>query len=248
MTGIRQVQPGDFVATRAQDHGNVASLHDIAVVLRADRTPPSPTPAADLSNVIPFARSRRAGTEPSIPPVTIAAADRAVAPPPRANVAWLLAVLACSLAVHAVLLYAFWQEPRQLASIGIGTITVEIVGDNRMPGAAPTSGDSPAAVEEVKGDDKQVEQEQERATEVSAVKSEEKEAEATAEQPAEQANEQQPDNRQAVAMAESPKAEAPTALPRETPPEAVIIPPRDEPKDVKPDEPKAKQPAPKKTE
>src|SRR5262245_16355457 len=115
MTGNRQVQPGDFVATR--DHGNVASLQDAAAVLRADRTPPSPSPATDLSNVIPFARSRRTGSEPSIPPVTIRAEDRPAAPPRGSSVTWQLAVLICSLAVHGTLLFTFWEEPRPLASI-----------------------------------------------------------------------------------------------------------------------------------
>src|SRR5262245_28805332 len=179
MTGIRQVQPGDFVATRAQDHGNVASLHDVAVVLRADRTPPSPSPAADLSNVIPFARARRTGTEPSTPPVTVTPADRPAPPPPSLSVARRIAVLVCSLAVHAGLIHAVWQEPRPLASIGIGAITVEIVGDNKVPGLAATLGDSKDTVEEVKADDKPVEQE--RTADVSTVKSEDKEVEAATE-------------------------------------------------------------------
>jgi protein TonB len=219
------------------------------VGLRADRTPPSSlSPVADLSNVIPFVRSRRTGTEPSTPPVTVGVADRPAAAPPGVSVTWQLAVLACSLAIHGALVFTFWEQPRPLPSIGIGTITVEIVGDNRAPGPAPTSGESPETIDEVKGVDKPAEQEQERTPEVSAVKSEEKRAEAAAEQPAEQADVQQPDTRQAIAMAESPQAETPTALPRETPPDmqAVIAPPRDEPKEVKPVEPKAKQPEQKK--
>jgi protein TonB len=177
-------------------------------------------------------------------------ADRPAPPPRGTSLAWRLAVVTCSLAVHGALVFTIWEEPKPLASIGIGTVTVEIVGDNRLPGAAPTSGDSPETVEEVKGDDRPVAQEQERTAEVSEVKSEEKKAELAAEQPAEQADERQPDTRQAIAMQETPQAETPTALPRETPPDmsAVIAPPREVPKEVKPVEPKAKQPEPKKAE
>src|SRR5262245_66373644 len=122
MTGPQQY--GDLVASRSQDSGTGASLHD--VVVRID-PPSSPSPAADLSNVIPFKRGRRAGTEPSTPPVTIGPPDRPAPPPPGTSVAMRIALVVCSLAAHGLLLFALWEEQRPLGSIGIEAITVEVM-------------------------------------------------------------------------------------------------------------------------
>src|SRR5689334_15906349 len=95
----------------------------------------------DLSNVIPFARTRRAGAEHYAPPVTIGPADR-LAPLLPGSGAWLRALLLLiSLLAHSSLFYLFWQEPQPLPGIGTEAITVEIeIGDNRQAGAASTPG------------------------------------------------------------------------------------------------------------
>jgi protein TonB len=239
MTGPQQY--GDLVASRSQESGTAAGLHE--VVVRAD-PPSSPSPAADLSNVIPFKRGRRAGAEPATPPVTISPEDRPAPPPPGTSVAKQIALVVCSVAAHGLLLFAFWEEPRPLASIGIEAITVEImVGDNLPP--APKSGEPAEEVraEEVKADDKPLEEKQERVAEA-------RETETAKEEQADQPKEQPPDKRDELAMVESPQAETPTAPPRETPPDvnAVITPPREQPKEARPVEPKAKQPVQKKSD
>jgi protein TonB len=104
--------------------------------------------------------------------------------------------------------------------------------------------------EEVKADDKPVEEKQERIAEAREVATEEKPTEVAKEEQADQPKEQPPDKRDELAMVESPQAEKPTAPPRETPPDlnAVITPPREQPKEVRPVEPKAKQPVQKKSD
>src|SRR5262249_28245779 len=214
------------------------------------------SPAADLSNVIPFARARRGASEAAPPLVTVGPDDRPAPRPPAASLPRDLVTLTAALAAHGLLVFAFWQEPRELPSIGIEAITVEIVGgDNRGGGAAPTPGETEAQpsapAEAVTAEEKPVEAEPQRTAEVRELTSEEKQAE-VAKEPS---PEQQPDTRSQIAMAQTPQAEVPTALPREMPPDmsAVISPPREEPNEVRPAEPKAKQPeqkkaGPKKTE
>jgi TonB family protein len=259
MTGRQPSSSGDLVALRVQDTGRVEN--SAAATVRApDPSPPPSSPANDLSNVIPFARARRTGAEPAPPPVTITAADRPAPPPPGPGALRQAAIVICSIAVHSVLLFAFWQQPKELASIGIEAITIEIVvGDNKPVGLSPTPGQnevlpSPPSPE-VLAEDKPVETEQQKIEEAQQVTPEEKRAEVVKEQAVDQptdvakevAPEQVPDNRPQVAMVETPTAEVPTAQPRETPPEmqAVITPPREQPKELRPVEPKAKQPAPK---
>jgi TonB family protein len=85
------------------------------------------------------------------------------------------------------LFYLFWQKPRQLTSIGIDAIEIEIVvGDNRAVGtAAPgeTEAQQSPAVEEVKKEEeeKPVEPEQPKAEEKREVPPDEKAAEAIVE-------------------------------------------------------------------
>jgi protein TonB len=245
MTGQQRSNPGDLVATRA-DRGNVAILHDVAAVVPRDDLAVPLSPEADLSNVIPFARVRRGGepSGPSAPPVIVSPADRP-APPLSGTKPWLQAVLVmCSLIVHGGLFYAFWQEPQPLPGIGIEPITVEVViGDNRPAGAAATPGEAQVdstKVEELKPAEKPIEEEQ--VAETRELKPDETRTEVAEEQAVEQPKQREPETRQEIAMVETPQAEIPTALPRETPPDmtAIIAPPRDEPKEVKP-EPKAKQ-------
>jgi periplasmic protein TonB len=230
MTLQSQTRSGELVATRA--------FRD------------SVSSAADLSNVIPFARARRTGAEPYAPPLIVKPADRP-APLLPGSKRWLQALLVvCSLIVHSGLLYLFWQEPQPLAGIGIEAITVEIeIGDSRPAGAAPKLGADQvdmAQVNEVKPDDKTTEEE--KATEAREVKPEDMRTELAKEQPVEQPKEQKPEERQQIAMVETQQAEIPTVRPRETPPDmqAVIAPPREQPQEVKPVEPqqKALEPSP----
>jgi protein TonB len=206
--------------------------------------------AVDLSNVIPFTRARRAGSEPVAQPVTINPADR-LAPLVLVRRAWLQALLLLiSLIAHSGLFYLFWQEPQPLLGIGTETITVEIeIGDDRPTGATPNQGvsqvDSPQ-VNEIKPDDKATEDE--KATEARAVKPEVIRTEVAKEQPVEQPKEQRPEERRQIAMVETSQTEVPTVRPRETPPDmqAVIAPPREQPQEVKPVESrqKAAEPSP----
>src|SRR5262245_34840712 len=106
MTGPQQY--GDLVASRSQESGTVASLHDVVVRIDPRSSPSSPSPTADLSNVIPFKRGRRAGAEPSTPPVTISPEDRPAPPLPGTSVAKQIALVVCSVAAHGLLLFAFW--------------------------------------------------------------------------------------------------------------------------------------------
>jgi periplasmic protein TonB len=139
---------------------------------------------------------------------------------------------------HSSLLYLFWQEPQPLAGIGTEVITVEVeIGDGRQAGAAPTPGTGPDKVEVERVDPVNPEKaaEDEKAPEKPELKPDEKRREVAKEQEAEQPKEQKPEDRQRIAMVETPQAaEIPTVLPRETPPDmqAVIAPPREQPKEV----------------
>jgi len=194
--------------------------------------------AVDLSNVIPFTRARRAGAEAYTPLVTVDPADRP-APFMPGSGSWLRALLLLiSLIAHSGLFYLFWQEPQPLPGIGTEAITVEIeIGDGRPAGLASTRGadqDVPQ-VNEVTPNEKVTEEE--KPTEPREVKPEEKRTEVAKEQPVEQPKEQKPEERQQIAMVETPQAaEIPTVLPRETAPDmqAVIAPPREQPKEVQP--------------
>ncbi len=155
---------------RNPDDASVARPPEIVVSVHpAARVWDGPTSsAADLSNVIPFAR--KAPTEPSTPVAPVTAADRPA--PPLADIGryYLIAIVLASVVVHAGLFYLFRQEPRHLASIGIDAIEIEIVvGDNRAAGTATTPGETEAQpsppAEEVKKEEeeKPVEREQPKA-------------------------------------------------------------------------------------
>src|SRR5215510_2694515 len=119
MTGQLQTRLGGLTATRVSRDGASA--------------------AVDLGNVIPFTRARRAGAEPSAPPVTINPADRParLVPPSRSRLQALLLLI--SLIAHGGVFYLFWQEPQPLPGIGTEAIEIEI-GDNRQAGVSPTPG------------------------------------------------------------------------------------------------------------
>jgi periplasmic protein TonB len=218
MTGQLQTRVGGLTATRA--------FLDVA------------SPVVDLSNVIPFARARRADAEPYTPPVTINPADRPAPLLPGSGSSLRALLLLISLLAHSSLFYLFWQEPQPLPGIGTEAITVEIeIGDNRQAGAASTPGVDQidvAQVDQVKSS--QEVKEEQKATEQREVKPEEKRTEVAKEQPVERPKEQKPEEeRKQIAMVETPQAaEIPTVLPREVPPDmqAVIAPPREQPQEV----------------
>jgi periplasmic protein TonB len=259
MTVQQPNNPGDFVALRA-DRGSVANLQGVAAVVPRDGLleelrGESASSAANLGNVVAFARARRGDS--SAPPVVIRTQDRPapVLPPGRP---WLQGVLIlCSLIIHGGAFYAFWQEPKPLEGIGIETITVEIeVGDNRPAGPASNAGPHQVdakQVEEVKTEEKIVEQE--RVVDARELKPEETRTERAKEQTIEQPKElqkehqaehqlqRQPEQQQVVAMVETPQAIMPTVLPRETSPDAqaTIAVRREQPKAARPAESKHKK-------
>jgi periplasmic protein TonB len=239
--------PADLVATRA-DRGNVANLQGVAAVAPRDEFTAPFSPAADLSNVVPFARLRRGpAAESSAPQVVISPTDR-LAPLPPGTKSWPQPLLlTVSLIVHGGVSYLFWQEPQPqpLPGIAIEAISIEVVvGDNRPAGSATAPGESPiesSRVDEGKPNETPVEKTE--LDDVRAVKPDDARPEFVGEQAAERPKEQQPEERQKIAMVETPHAaEIPTVRPRETPPDvqAVIAPPRERPKGAK-HEPKAKQ-------
>ena len=257
MTVQQPNNPGDLVAIRA-DRGSVANLQGVAAVVPRDGLLDgllggTASSRADLSNVVAFARARRADS--SAPPVVISPQDRP-APLLPGGRSWLQGVLIlCSLIIHGAAFYAFWQEPKPLEGTGIEAITVDIViGDNRPAGPASNLGPheiDAKQVEEVKPDEKIVERE--RVVDAREVKPEVKSdvarTDLAKEQPVEQPNqqqpEQQPEKQQVVAMVETPQAEIPTVLPRETPPDAqaTLAVRREQPKVARPAEPKQKKAA-----
>jgi protein TonB len=259
MTAHHPTNPGDLFAARA-GRGNVANLQGVAAVARWDGWTDGSASAANLGNVVPFERARRGDS--SAPPVVISAQDRPVPrlPPGRP---WLQGVLIlCSLIIHGGAFYAFWQEPKPLEGIGIEAITVDIViGDNRPAGPASNLGPHEVdskQVEEVKPDEKIVEERVIDAREVKPeVKSDVARTDVAKEQPVEQPRELQKEpqpehqpqrepEQQVVAMVETPQAEIPTVLPRETPPDAqaTLAVRREQPKVARPAEPKQKKAAP----
>src|SRR5215510_467879 len=212
MLGQSQTLSGGLVATRAFRDGASS--------------------AADLSNVIPFARARRPGAEPYAPSVIVKPAERPVPLPPRSK-RWLQALLVvCSLIMHGSILYLFWQDPQPLPGIGVQVLTVDVVvGDNRLAGDAITPGlrETPEGLQLDKPDVQ--EQQEEKPGEIREVK-EEARREVAKEEP----KEQDAEKRQVIAMVETEQAEVPTVRPRETPPDmqAVIALTREEPKEVPP--------------
>ena len=253
MTVQQPNNPGDFVALRA-DRGSVANLQGVAAVVPRDGlTDGSASATTDLNNVVAFSRARRADS--SAPPVVISSQDRP-APLLPGGRSWLQGVLIlCSLIIHGGAFYAFWQEPKPLEGTGIEAITVDIViGDNRPAGPASNLGPHEVdskQVEEVKPDETIIERE--RVVDAREVKPEMKSdvartdvaKEQPVEQPKEFQKELQPEQQQVVAMVETPQAEIPTVLPRETPPDAqaTIAVRREQPKAARPAEPKQKKAA-----
>ena len=221
MTGQSQTRSGGLSATRT--FGDSSSS------------------AADLSNVIPFARARRAGAEPYAPPVIVNSADRPAPLPPGSKRGLRALLVMGSLVVHGGLLCLVWQEPQLLPGTGSQGMTVEIIiGDNRPLGSGSNAGLVPQQgdhIEDVRPE-KEADEDQ-KPVETGEVKPEDTRAEVTKERSLEEAKEQE--QRRAVAMVETPEAEVPTA--RETPPDvpAIVTVPREQPQKVKPVDPKQKR-------
>src|SRR5262249_31192821 len=119
MTAQQPNNPGDFVALHAE-RGSVADLQGVAAVVPRDGLPDGflggSAGAADLSNVVAFARARRG--DASAPPVVIKPQDRPAPLLPTGR-SWLQGVLIlCSLIIHGGAFYTFWQDPRLLEGIG----------------------------------------------------------------------------------------------------------------------------------
>jgi protein TonB len=174
MTGKHQPR-GDSAVSSA-DQGKIVSLHGAAVGMRAVESSALPA-AADLSNVVPFARVRRLDVERETPPLLIDDAARpAPLSPYRKARARLLAFAAFSLAVHVALYLALMQEPKPLASVGIEAINVEIVlGANTPAGLTTDQGENH---EQAPAQEQQTEQQQ--ADEKTAVEVPQQQPEATA--------------------------------------------------------------------
>ena len=138
-----------------------ADLRNAVLVARRDE--PASSFATDLSNVVPFSRSRR-GSAPEAPPLSIPAQDRAALPAPPMSLAKQLAVLAGSLAVHGSIFFVLWQTPAPFASIGIEAITVDVVlGGDTAAGLASTPAENEVQVANAATEEKPDEQQAEQA-------------------------------------------------------------------------------------
>ena len=221
MTVSQFPQPGDVVATRAQDQGG-ADLHGVVLVARRDEPDPLPNPpphsssktgvnalslgegregVIDLSNVVPFARPRRCGVAAPFPLPSIAADERPAPPTAKFGVGRSIALIVGSLSLHSALLAMFWHQPRPMASIGVEVMTVEIVlGTTTAAGLAPTPGEQ----------------------EVQAVTA--PPAEPTQEKPVTEQSRVATVMPQEVPVA--PQETAPEVKPQETPPEAQVAEPK----------------------
>ncbi len=88
---------------------------------------------ADLTNVVPFVKRHRQEGEPGVQ-VRLAPGERpapVLLKPDRG--AWMLALLLSSLAAHAGVYWMLNREPPPLASVGVESISVELVLGTDMP-------------------------------------------------------------------------------------------------------------------
>jgi hypothetical protein len=100
----------------------------------------------DLANVIPFTRGRRDGDGGRQAPavVVMTRAHAALADIGRAK-RW-AALLLCSMAIHAGIYFSFHGEAPPAASIGLESISVELMlGANMAAGPTPEKGESDAS-------------------------------------------------------------------------------------------------------
>jgi protein TonB len=149
MTGGIHVQSGKPGAARAR-HDLSASLLGEVVPQRARGEPASALlPDADLSNVVVLFRQRRPTPEAAPAPLGVTPDERP-APPSAFADRWIVAFLAVSLAAHAGFATYFIQPPPPLASIGVVSMSVEIVlGADLAAGLAKTPSPSETAVSSI---------------------------------------------------------------------------------------------------
>jgi protein TonB len=119
---------GSFdVVPRHRENGRVVDFLAAVVPLRAHEIP-VPSTDADLSNVVPIASRRRFGPERQTPDLTADGESRPAPQffrPERKRQLALLAAL--SLALHAGIFAAFNRERAPLASIGVVSMSVEVI-------------------------------------------------------------------------------------------------------------------------
>jgi periplasmic protein TonB len=104
-------------------------------------------PEADLSNVVAFARRNKKGGEASTPPLEVSSQDR---PAPFSlsldRQRQIALLVGASILVHGALFAFFNREPEPHASIGVISVTAEIVlGAQTNAGKSPTPSESEIA-------------------------------------------------------------------------------------------------------
>lgn len=104
-------------------------------------------PEADLSNVVRLARPNKKGVEANTPPLEIKSQDRpapfSLSPERQRQIALLVGA---SILVHGALFAFFNREPEPHASIGVISVTAEIVlGAQTNAGKSPTPSESEIA-------------------------------------------------------------------------------------------------------
>jgi periplasmic protein TonB len=101
--------------------------------------------AADLTNVVPFAKRRGDGTANEAPAIRVTGASRPaldLSQPERGL--WMPTLFAVSLLVHGGVYGLLDQSPPPLASVGVEAVSVELVlGDDRPTAVAEELGKSP---------------------------------------------------------------------------------------------------------
>jgi periplasmic protein TonB len=164
MTG-GQKRP-ELVSASATKHDRADDLLGAVVPLRAYYHVDAPSPESDLSNVIPFApRGRKASDKATkAPAVECALADRP-APDSRSKDRrrQIALLIGGSLLVHGVIFAAFNREPEPHASIGVISISAEIVLGAQTEAGLSTRASESQAVEAPKRPDVPIDNEIERA-------------------------------------------------------------------------------------
>jgi protein TonB len=126
MTQSQQPRIGGRQAADRPEHGRVVDLLGAVVPARVREPVVVSTSDSDLSNVVPFAPRRRE-SERQAPALSLAVADR---PCPWAHLdrrERIALLVAASFAIHASVFAAFNREPPPLASVGVVSISAELV-------------------------------------------------------------------------------------------------------------------------
>lgn len=118
-----------------------------AVIPLRDRETPKENPASDLSNVIPFVRRKRGKGDKAAPALALDPAER---PAPGAATLerqrQITILIAASIFIHGALFAAFNREPEAHASIGVISVSAEIVlGAQSNAGLSQTPSESDVA-------------------------------------------------------------------------------------------------------